>query len=227
MTVDGAVATPATYSLSALESLPQTTFSITRHTWWGSQSQTAQGVSIETLVNAARPMLPSARNAMLRVTVRVGNRFGWHVIVALGELDPGFGNHPAYLALSTDGHALGAPELVIPGDTRGARTVPFADRITVAVQNPTQTASQQHTEIGPTLRAVLRAAHIHAALNTWVAAVGSDGYVAVVTPAQAPIDGRSLLVSLNEDGHPLSQPRLVVDGDVKAAAMSRASSTSR
>jgi hypothetical protein len=175
--------------------------------------------------------------------------------VALGELDPGFGNHPAYLALSTDGHALGAPELVVPGDTSGARTVPLVDRITVAEQNPTPTtppapgsltivddgvttvlsastlaslpaqtlqvsflagtASQQHAEIGTTLRAVLRAAHIHADLNTWVAAVGSDGYVADVTPAEAPIGGRPLLVSLNEDGQPLSQPRLVVDEDVK------------
>jgi hypothetical protein len=255
VTIGGAVTTPTTYSLTALESLPQTTFSITRHTWWGSQTQTAQGVSIESLVNAAGPTLPNAKNAMLRVTVTVGNPFGWHVTVALGELDPGFGNHPAYLALSTDGHPLGAPELVVPGDTSGARTVPFVDRITVAVQNPTPTttpapgsltivddgvttvlsastlaslpahtlqvsflagtASQQHTEIGPTLRTVLRAAHIHSSLNTWVAGVGSDGYVAVVTPAEARIGGRPLLVSLNEDGQPLSQPRLVVDGDIK------------
>jgi hypothetical protein len=145
--------------------------------------------------------------------------------------------------------------MLIPGDLGGFRTVPFVDRITVGVQNPTVvtppspgsitildrgrastlsastlaslpaktlqvsflagTASQQHTEIGPTLRAVLRAAHIRSDLNTWVAAVGSDGYVAIVTPAEARIGNRPLLVSLNEDGQPLAQPRLIVDGDVK------------
>src|SRR5262249_51972871 len=77
------------------------------------------------------------------------------------------------------------------------------------------TTSQTHTEIGPTLQAVLRAAHVRSDLNTWVAGVGSDGYVAVVTPAEAWIGGRPLLVSLNEAGVALSQPRLVVDGDVK------------
>ena len=36
-----------------------------------------------------------------------------------------------------------------------------------------------------------------------------------MTPAEAIVGGRPLLVSLNEDGQPLAQPRLVVDGDVK------------
>lgn len=51
-------------------------------------------------------------------------------------------------------------------------------------------------------------------LNTWVAAVGSDGYVAVVTPGEAWFGGRPLLLSLQEDGIPLAAPRLVPDGDV-------------
>lgn len=50
---------------------------------------------------------------------------------------------------------------------------------------------------------------------TWVAAVGSDGYLATVTPAEAFIGGRPLLLSLVENGAPLAQPRLVTDGDVK------------
>lgn len=255
VTVGGAVTTPASYSPSALAALPQTTFSVTRHTWWGPRTETYQGVPLETLVNAAAPTLPAAKNAMLRVTITVGNPFGWHVTLALGELDPGFGNHPAYLALTEAGRPLLAPELVVPGDAVGFRSVPLVDRITVGVQNPSPTpppasgsvtilnrgvtrvltagklaslpartlkvsflagtASQTHTEVGPTLQTVLRAAHVRSDLNTWVAGVGSDGYVAVVTPAEAWIGGRPLLVSLNEDGVALSQPRLVVDGDVK------------
>jgi hypothetical protein len=43
-----------------------------------------------------------------------------------------------------------------------------------------------------------------------VSAVGSDGYVATVTPAEAFVGGRPLQISLNEDGQALAQPRLVV-----------------
>lgn len=187
--------------------------------------------------------------------MNVSGRWGWPVTLALGELDPNFGNHPAYLALTQDGRALPAPELVVPGDANGARTVLDVDRVTVGVQSPAPTtpptdgaltieegpftrvlsaaqlaalpartlqvsflagtAAQQHTEIGPTLSTVLLAARIPFGSNTWVAADGSDGYVATVTPAEALVGNRPLLISLNEDGQPQAQPRLVVDGDVK------------
>jgi hypothetical protein len=66
---------------------------------------------------------------------------------------------------------------------------------------------------------VLHAAHVRPDLNTWVAGVGSDDYVATVTPAEAWVGGRPLLISLAENGQSfLSQsegPRLVTDGDVK------------
>ena len=62
---------------------------------------------------------------------------------------------------------------------------------------------------------MLRAAHIRTGFTTWVAAVGSDGYVATVTSAEAWAGGRPLLISLAEDGTPLAAPRLVTDGDVK------------
>ena len=77
------------------------------------------------------------------------------------------------------------------------------------------TASQSHVELGPTLQDVLRAARVPTGLNTWVAGVGSDAYVATVTPAEAWVGARPLLISLNEDGTPLAQARLVTDGDVK------------
>lgn len=77
------------------------------------------------------------------------------------------------------------------------------------------TAPQTHTESGPALAAVLRAAHVRAGLSTWVAAVGSDGYVATVTPGEDWFGGRPLLISLAEDGVALPAPRLVTDGDIK------------
>ena len=256
VSIGGAVATPATYSLSQLEALPltHTTFSITRRTWWGARTETGQGVSLEDLVNFTGPTLPSAKNALLRVTATVSGPWQSPVAFALGELDPSFGDHPAYLAFTENGHPLQAPELVVPQDVNGARTVFDVDRITVGVQSPTPTtppaggvtiedgpftrtltaaqlaalpertltvsflagtASQTHTEVGPTLADVLRAAHLGFVLGTWVAGVGSDAYVATVTPAESFVGGRPLLVSLNEDGQPLAQPRLVTDGDVK------------
>jgi hypothetical protein len=253
--VGGAVATPATYSETQLGALPQTTFTVTEHQLWRTRTHSDTGVSVEDLVNAAAPTLPSAKNAFLRATVTVAGEFGRSVTLALGELDPGFGNHPAYLALTQDGHPLDAPELVVPGDRFGLRSVEDVSRITVGVQSPAPTTPpsagaltisagghtrvlsaaqlaalpsetlqvtfqagttpQTHTEIGPSLGVVLRAAHLLSGLNTWVAGVGDDGYVAVVTPAEQWVGNRPLQISLNEDGTALAEPRLVVDGDVK------------
>lgn len=88
-------------------------------------------------------------------------------------------------------------------------------RRTLTVTFVAGTASQTDTETGPTLAAVLAAARIIPGLNTWVAAVGDDGYVAAVTPAEALVGGRALLISLTENGTALAEPRLVADGDVK------------
>jgi hypothetical protein len=77
------------------------------------------------------------------------------------------------------------------------------------------TTSDTDTEEGPPLTEVLAAARLPIGLTTWVAAVGSDGYVAVATPAEAFVGGRPLLLSLVENGATLAQPRLVTDGDVK------------
>jgi hypothetical protein len=74
---------------------------------------------------------------------------------------------------------------------------------------------QTHTEVGPSLLEVLAAAGIWPTLNTWVAAVGNDNYVATVTPAEQFVGGRSLQLSLTEDGVAQAEPRLVTDGDVK------------
>lgn len=229
--------------------MPQTTADVAGHSF--------SGVSLETLVNLAGPVLPNAKNASLRVTIAVAGFPARSVTIALGELDPSFGNHPAILALTQGGATLrDAPDLVVPGDTnRAARFVRRVTRLTVAVPSPRPTpppsvgaitvhdgpraivldaarlaglparmltvsfkagpTPQTHTEVGPTLDTVLAAAGIRPWSVAWVAAVGGDGYVATVTPAEAEVGGRQLLISLVEDGVPQTQPRLVVNGDVK------------
>lgn len=86
---------------------------------------------------------------------------------------------------------------------------------TLSVTFVAGSGSETDTEQGAPLAEVLAAAHLPLGLTTWVAAVGSDGYLATVTPAEAFIGGRPLLLSLVENGAPLAQPRLVTDGDVK------------
>ena len=93
--------------MAQLAAMPQVTMPDTRI--GGTHSVT--GVSLEALVNASTAVLPAGvKNGFLRVVVTVDGLGPIDVAVALGELDPGFGNHPALLALTEDGHsALLAP----------------------------------------------------------------------------------------------------------------------
>jgi hypothetical protein len=254
LTVTGAVSAPASYTLSQLGALPTETVTLPGRR--GSRGVRAVGVSLDRLVTMAAPVLPSVKNALLRVIVTASGPRGHEVSFALGELDPGFGDHDAVVVLSVGGRPLTAgPALAVPGDQAPVRDLPILTRIRVGVASPpvttppsagalvirdgsrqtvlsaaglaslpaetkkvtflAGTSSQTHTETGPTLAEVLRAAHIRTGLGTWVAAVGSDGYVAAVTPAEAWPGGRPLLISLDEDGTAVTAPRLVTDGDIK------------
>jgi hypothetical protein len=252
--VEGTVAAPNAYSMGQLSSLATTTVQVVERDGRHRETHTERAASVEGLVQAAQPVLPRAKNAMLRVTVTALARGSDPVTFALGELDANFGNHPAFLSVEEDGRALRSPKLVVPGDSTDARFADRVDRLLVAVANPTPTTPpaggvdlqsegrsrtlsatllaglpartvtvsflagggpQQHVETGPNLATALAAAHIRAHSDTWVAAVGSDGYVAVVTPAEATVGGRTLLLSLAEDDATLAQPRLVTGGDVK------------
>lgn len=244
--VGGQVGTPASYTPADLAALPQVTLP-------GRGGAAVTGVSLQALVQLSGPDLDSGKNPQLRVAISVIGR-GREVRFALGELDAGFGNHPALLIVRRD---RGGPEidLTVPGDATPFRTVHAVSGITVAVQPaapasppspgairletgrgpvvlsaarlaalPTRTltvsfqagtASQTHTETGPTLAAVLRAAGVAPLPNVLVTAIGSDGYGAEVTVGEAIFGGRPLLLSLFEDGVGLPQPRLVPAGDVK------------
>jgi len=253
LAVGGTVADPASYSLSQLRALPAETVTVPGP--GGANGVQLTGVSLDRLVTIASPVLPAVKNALLRVIVTASGPSGHRVSFALGELDPGFGNHDAVIVLSVRGRPLAAPALAVPGDRAPVRDLPVVNRIRIGVTDPpvtvppspgalviqdgprqvvlsaarlaslpaqtktvtflAGTSAQTHTETGPSLAAVLRAAQVRTGLSTWVAAVGSDGYVATVTPAEAWPGGRPLLISLTEDGVPLSAPRLVTDGDVK------------
>ena len=241
---------PAAYTISELAALPQTTATVTV----GGRQFTDTGVLLETLVTDAGPAYPASllntKNELLRVTVTV-RRAGWRdVTFAVGELDSGFGDHPALLALTQNGRPIArSPELVVPGDRAPVRFLPQVSQLTAGIATapatdtdppaaspvevidghhevtlsaarlarlPAETLTvsfggpsgeQTHTEVGPPLLEVLAAAGVAPTLDTWVAAVGDDNYVATVTPAEQLVGGRPLQLSLSEDGVTLAQPR--------------------
>jgi hypothetical protein len=134
VSVGGEVRASAAYTAAQLAALPQTSISVTA----GHRTVTDTGVLLETLVSDAGPAYPATilntKNELPRVTATVRGLGGAGVTFAVGELDPGFGAHPALLALRQNGRAIpGGPELVVPGDRAPFRTVPRVARVMVGI----------------------------------------------------------------------------------------------
>jgi hypothetical protein len=140
LSVGGEVTTPAAYTAAQLAALPQTTATVAV----GGRHVTDTGVLLETLVTNAGPAYPASllntKNELLRVTVTVRGAGHRRVTFAVGELDAGFGNHPALLALTQNGHRI-APELVVPGDRAPVRLVPRVSRLTVGIATTPATST--------------------------------------------------------------------------------------
>ncbi|SIR96049.1 hypothetical protein [Williamsia sterculiae] len=130
VTVSGAVTDPATYSLEALDALPQVSVASTR-----APGTSVAGVSLQTLVTKGSPRLDAGKNPLLRVAVTVRG-IGRAVTFTLGELDAGFGDHPAVLTSATSGSATTRADLVVPGDRTAARSVFGVSRVEVSLTPP-------------------------------------------------------------------------------------------
>src|SRR5262249_43998884 len=104
----------------------------------GGHEVTVSGVPLETLVTTAQPAYPptllNTKNELLRVTATVRGAFHEQVTFAVGELDAAFGNHPALMALTQNGHPLDhAPQLVVPGDRFPFRFIRQVSEVTVGI----------------------------------------------------------------------------------------------
>ena len=137
LSVNGEVTSPSAYTISQLVALPQTTVTVTA----GGRQFTDTGVLLETLVSDAGPAYPASllntKNDLLRVTVTVRGAGRRDITFAVGELDPGFGSHPALLALTQNGRPIArGPELVVPGDRAPVRFVPRVTQLTVGIAPP-------------------------------------------------------------------------------------------
>ena len=134
VSVTGAVSRPLSYTPAELAALTQTTLPDLRGEHLRAQ---VTGTLLEPLVDASLPVLPDAKNAALRVTVTVKGRCYERVSLALAELAPSNGNHPALLvAGEARGQHRRAVDLVVPGDRGYARTVHQVREIDVAVAAP-------------------------------------------------------------------------------------------
>ncbi len=119
-TVTGAVATPATYRASDLATMPQVSLPA-RH------GRTVTGVTLQGLTDLSTPQPDSLKNGVLRETITVSGRSGT-VGFSAGELDAGFGNHPALLVRRGS-----RVDLVVPGDRSEVRSVTRVDAIRVGI----------------------------------------------------------------------------------------------
>lgn len=168
--------------------------------------------SLEALVTAADPVLPSGKNTRLRESMTVTGAGGRSVTVALGELDRGFGKHPAVLTVDRRRHIT----LVIPGDAARCRSIADVRSISVAVPTATaETPAAGCRRVRAASRMVERGGRHPGRPRHRRHAVGGDGYGASVTEGEALSGGQPLLISLSEDGAPLAQPRLITAGAVK------------
>jgi len=142
VSLNGEVVSPSSYTLAQLASLAQTTVTVTV----GTRQFTETGVLLETLVAAANPAYPASllntKNKLLRVTATVRGAGHDAVTFAVGELDPNFGNHPALVALTQNGHTIdGGPELVVPGDRAPARFIRGVSEVTIGIATAVATST--------------------------------------------------------------------------------------
>ncbi len=129
------------------------------------------------------------------------------------------------VAVRTDPHSTPPAGGVVV--QHGATTTTLAASHLAALPQTTMNVSYlagptptNNTETGPLLGDVLGAAGITPGPNTYVASVATDDYIATVTPAEAGVGNRPLMLSLLEisgaTGMPtISTPRLIPNGDVR------------
>lgn len=114
--IGGDVTTPVTLTAAQIAAFPATTLPLT--TFGGGTRGTVTGALLTDVLASAGPKFGGGKNAQLHALVAVTGQGGWRVNLAYGELDAGFGNHPALL--TTTGSLV---SLLVPGDTTRLRTV--------------------------------------------------------------------------------------------------------
>jgi DMSO/TMAO reductase YedYZ molybdopterin-dependent catalytic subunit len=132
--VTGGVQNPATYDENALAALQHSKENVTFLTKTGPQSNSFTGVLLWDLLTAAGIKSVPNRDGQYQY-VEVTGTDCYQVVLALGELDPGFGGEQVLVADGENGAALGSDtgfaRLIVPGDKFGGRDAFWITTITV------------------------------------------------------------------------------------------------
>ena len=131
LALSGEVADPGIVTPETLAALNQSTTETATYLGpTGSVTDTYTGVSLWTLIQDLGVLTdPSIKNDLLRYGVVATGSDGYRAFVAMGEIDPAFGNQPDLIAYSDTGGQLGpggsdgALRLIVPGDVAGGRYV--------------------------------------------------------------------------------------------------------
>jgi hypothetical protein len=239
VSISGAVSTPTSYTAGQLAALPQTSYPVA-HGRAVTGVSLEDLVDRSTLVlptgkNTLLRALLTVTGGGRRDVFALGEldaEFGNHpaVLTTYGHdialIVPGDTNRSRSIA---DVHAItvtvssaaaatpqaGAVIVETPHRTftLSARRIAALPARTVTVTFKAGGVPQTHTESGPSLALLLLSAGILPTPDTSVVAVGDDGYGAAATLAEGYVGGKQLLLSTNEDGTALAEPRLVTDGD--------------
>jgi hypothetical protein len=121
----GAVKAPLVLDEATLNKLPVASVEISYARASGSTKGTYVGVLLWDLLAQAGTVDGAGTNSRLRHTLLVTSRDGYSVAIALGELDPAYGNKKVLLAYKgTDNvPSFAHLRLLVPGDVHAGRAV--------------------------------------------------------------------------------------------------------
>lgn len=137
LAVAGAVTTPLTLTPADLAAMPRTRVELKD----GAKTTVYEGVLIgEILAKAGVPLGAGLHGNDLTRAILAGASDGYRVVFSVGELDPALSRSEILVADTVDGHPLpetqGPLRLVVPRDTRGARSVRMLQRLDVILVKP-------------------------------------------------------------------------------------------
>jgi DMSO/TMAO reductase YedYZ molybdopterin-dependent catalytic subunit len=122
--ITGQVQNPTTYDEESLAALPHSKENVTFLTKTGPQSGSFTGVLLWDLLNKAGINSAPNRDGQFQY-VEVTGTDCYQVVLALGELNPGFGGEQVLVADGENGAPLGQDtgfaRLIVPGDKFGGR----------------------------------------------------------------------------------------------------------
>lgn len=121
----GAVKTPLVFDQKTLDTLAVTTIDVSYATSSGAAKGSYTGVLLWDVLRKAALVNEAGKNSLLRHTLLITSRDGYAVALALGELDPAYGNKKVLLAYkSSDSLAsVDHMRLLVPGDIHSGRAV--------------------------------------------------------------------------------------------------------